>query len=1368
MAEAELKLETHIQAALKAFNGRPLRESGLALLQALGYSSPKTANLNGSVKDFLALVDRSGTLAKKDEIQIHKWQRIEFLFQLTNDEIPALGQSAKDLFLSEQDYRSSIIESFVFLAIELEQGEWTRGTLATITRELNRIFPMPVIILFRNGPLVSLAVIDRRKHKRDGARDVVDKRISIVKDISTTKPHRAHVDILADIALMRIKVRGRGLPTNFSELYDGWIEKLSAQTLNKRFYQELSNWFLWSVSAVTFPPAAREKEKKEIDKQNQIAVIRLLTRLIFVWFIKEKGLVPDALFEPEHLKNLLKEDPTASAESSTFYKAILQNLFFATLNTEMSEERKWRSSAAGSGLDGHYLVHTRYRYKDAFKQPEEALKLFKEVPFLNGGLFECLDREVSPRDVERNPDLKHQIVQEGNQSVIRIDGFSDKPQNKLNVPNKIFFGQQVVVDLSEEYQSKTFSREKVDGLIELFSKYKFTVEENTPVEEEVALDPELLGKVFENLLASYNTDTKTTARKKSGSFYTPRVVVDYMVAETLLAYFTRCLEAKTPEPERRKPLAQTLDFGATPGELDLQRPSAPQNASSPRPDLRPKLEDLLNMAVREGNPFSNTETDVLIAGIDKLKALDPACGSGAFPMGLLQKLIHVLHRLDPENARWKQQNRWPLEASLAAAHAYVDSGERDKRVEEAEAALKKLDRDFSDANHADYARKLYLIDKCIYGVDIQPIAVQIAKLRFFISLVVSQKIDPKAENKNVTALPNLETKLVAANSLIPIERSTNTDLFRNKTIEVKEQQLSAMQARYFGARTAKTKRARREDINRLRDELAELLKTDRSLPEVDAKKMAAWDQFDQNAAAPFLDPEWMFGLTSKFDIVIGNPPYVRQEEIKDQKPLLEKHYKGDKDLQGSYSGTADLYIYFIQRSIELLNPGGAFSFITSNKWYRAKYGERLRGWINRQAEIKTVIDFGDAEVFDAIAYPTILVATRRLTPQAGAQNGDVLRVMNWPQEKERDEVETFPELMKTLAFDMPQKALTATGWQLEPQAKRGLLARIRAAGKPLGEYVEGRFYRGILTGFNDAFVIDGPTKDRLIEEHESSREIIKPFLRGRDIKCWQVESQDLWLLFVPWHFPLHLDKSISGVSAEAERLFKVGFPAVYRHLESHKEQLLNRNKAETGIRYEWYALQRWGSDFWREFEQRKILIPAISDKPNAAFDKTGFFPNNKATMFIIDSPSIALATLNSPISAWFARQNFATKQGGFFDFEPRYSSTFIIPNAASNQKLIVDSTVRAIEARADPRLEQLLNGFVYELFFKEDLHARSLTLFDEAERAGLGKLAGLEGESLVKAAQEFTDRAFKPSHPLYAMLFDLQALDVVRTIEGKE
>lgn len=234
-----------------------------------------------------------------------------------------------------------------------------------------------------------------------------------------------------------------------------------------------------------------------------------------------------------------------------------------------------------------------------------------------------------------------------------------------------------------------------------------------------------------------------------------------------------------------------------------------------------------------------------------------------------------------------------------------------------------------------------------------------------------------------------------------------------------------MNARYFSARTAKTKRLRREDIARLRDELADLLKSDRGLPETDAKKMAAWDPFEQNAAAPFFDPEWMFGLSTQFDLVIGNPPYVRQEAIKDRKPLLEKRY-GGKDKKGNplgaYSGTADLFVYFIQRGIELLNPGGAFAFITSNKWYRAKYGTNLRGWMNRQTELRRIVDFGDAEVFDAIAYPTILIVTRRTAPVQALGERDILRVMNWPAELTREDIPGFPKLVAEIGFDMPQKA----------------------------------------------------------------------------------------------------------------------------------------------------------------------------------------------------------------------------------------------------------------------------------------------------------------------------------------------------------
>ncbi|MBY5626508.1 hypothetical protein [Rhizobium leguminosarum] len=459
---------SEVRAALIAFATNTTREAASELFGTLGYTSRKTVDLDGKPSSFLNLVDSDGKLAAKRDAKVEAWNRVDLLFQLTNDEIPILVQGNPDLIVGNQDYRDSIIESFVFLTIELQGEEWSRTELAGVTREINRIFPMPALILFRHGRFVSLAVIDRRPNKKDGSRDVIEKRISIVKDINFADPHRAHVDVLCDIALANVKVRGKGTPTNFRDLYDGWIEALSAQTLNKKFYGELANWFFWSITQVTFPTSAREKEKKKRDEQNQIAVIRMLTRLIFVWFIKEKKLVPGEFFETTELNKLLYENVAENGESSVFYKAILQNLFFATLNTD--SERKFKSKREPGGLDSQRLVHNVYRYHSAFLDSEAAIKLFDKVPFLNGGLFECLDREVSDRELERNPGLRDRLVKEGNRELIRIDGFSDYPKNPLNVPNKIFFSKEVPVQPNDEYDPSNGKPYKAMGLIELFSR----------------------------------------------------------------------------------------------------------------------------------------------------------------------------------------------------------------------------------------------------------------------------------------------------------------------------------------------------------------------------------------------------------------------------------------------------------------------------------------------------------------------------------------------------------------------------------------------------------------------------------------------------------------------------------------------------------------------------------------------------------------------------------------------------------------------------------------------------------------------------------------------------------------------------------
>ncbi|MBS0469293.1 MAG: Eco57I restriction-modification methylase domain-containing protein [Proteobacteria bacterium] len=1303
-------VKNSISQHLQAIATKSLAQGATDFLVALGYRSDKTADLGNDAETLLGNIEQfRPDLGAINRAKVHasRWKSCTFLFQLSNDEIPSLALGQLPLG-AEEKLAQGQIESFVFLALDLQGEGWSRGQLATITRELNKRFPMPAIILFRQEGLFSLAVIDRRQNLRDASRDVIESRITVIKDVRLASPHRAHIDILASLALQNLGDKRR--PGNFRELYDAWVATLSTQKLNKDFYQQLAWWYLWATKEVDFPKGGGPD-------RNAIGVIRLLTRLIFVWFIKERGLVPEALFDRAALQTLLKQAPDAAPDDSNYYHAILQNLFFATLNQEMGAERRWAKT--GSGMKGDYLISLVYRYQDAFQHPDKVLQdSFASVPFLNGGLFECLDEQLTEEDLARRPELKELVVQEGKGWVLRVDGFSRRPEAQAKVPNKLFFGGTEDAALNTEFETRG-KRYPVQGLIDLLDSYKFTVDENTPLDEEVALDPELLGKVFENLLASYNPDTKTTARKQSGSFYTPREVVDYMVDEALIAYFAGHL----PDGEQR--------------ERDLRQ--------------------LLSHADAEVN-FSPTETDALVTAIEQLKALDPACGSGAFPMGILAKLFVALQKLDPDNHRWRAQNLSPLEQRLALAKKTPDPVQRDAEIEDAEAALQKHKKDFADSAYADYTRKLYLIEKCIFGSDIQPIAVQIAKLRFFIALIVSQPIDKAKPNYGITALPNLETKIVAANTLFGVPRhGAQGSLLDDPAIAEKEAELRDANAAYFTARTRATKKRRKEKVQKLHEELVALLQRDGFVTARDAERMARWNPFDQNRFADFFDVEWMFGMPraadhseAVFDIVIANPPYVRQEEIKDLKPLLKDVYQYE-----CYTGTADLFVYFYERSVKLLKPHGALSFITSNKWYRAKYGENLRLFMATHTRLKNIIDFGDEAVFTAIAYPTIVIATRRERPLNPAPASDQVRALNWAQ---THPVEEFPAVFQAEAFAVPQAELKKEGWQLEPPGKRALLARIRNAGTPLGQYVNGRFYYGIKTGLNEAFVIDGVTRARLVAEDPKSAEVIKPFLRGRDVKRWGVEFEDQYLIKIessenvphPW----------SG-KKDAEKVFANCYPAIHAHFQDYRQAMIDRY--DQG-KYFW---ELRACVYWQEFEQPKIVYPDIYLHQSFAWDTEGYYAANTC-YFIPTEERWLTGVLNSSLIEWFYEQIANRIQNGYLRAFSDYMKQVPVSSATAEQKLLVDVGVGAALIGADVRYEQLINGLVFELFFPEDLHAANIRLFDACEQAGVGKLADLQGDALAKAAQKLAATLFANDHPIYAMLFDLQALEVVRIIEGRE
>ena len=275
----------------------------------------------------------------------------------------------------------------------------------------------------------------------------------------------------------------------------------------------------------------------------------------------------------------------------------------------------------------------------------------------------------------------------------------------------------------------------------------------------------------------------------------------------------------------------------------------------------------------------------LINAIDTLKILDPACGSGAFPMGILHKLVFLLSKLDPRNAQWRQRQIDRVQNTITEAEKIDDSVIRESTIDELEGEIESINEAF-ERNALDYGRKLYLIENCIYGVDIQPIATQIAKLRFFISLIVEQKIDDTRENRGVRPLPNLETKFVAANTLLDVEKPEQMTL-RNPQIDSKEKALEEVRRRHFTARTPRTKDRYRQRDAELRAEISALLKRD-GFPSETTERIAGWDPYDQNTSADFFDPEWMFGITDGFDVVIGNPPYVRQEKIKEHQTHLEK------------------------------------------------------------------------------------------------------------------------------------------------------------------------------------------------------------------------------------------------------------------------------------------------------------------------------------------------------------------------------------------------------------------------------------------------------------------------------------------------
>ena len=715
-------------------------------------------------------------------------------------------------------------------------------------------------------------------------------------------------------------------------------EAFSVEPVTKQFYQEIANWYFWTIKNVHFPDDA----EKEPNGRN-IAVIRLITRIIFIWFMKERHLIPNDLFNEKKLPNILNN---FNLFNDNYYKAILQNLFFATLNTRQ-EERRFRSDKRGyKGYNTDFGNHNVYRYEYLFKDSEEAIeKYFLPIPFLNGGLFECLDYKSKNKE-ERN----------------YIDGFTDLKKYQPQVPNYLFFAEEEIVDLSEDYNDTKYRKTKVKGLIKTLSQYNFTIDENEPDDVEIALDPELLGEIFENLLASYNPETATTARKATGSYYTPREIVDYMVDESLKEYF----KTHMPEIEEKK----------------LNKLFTKEDST---------------------NPFDIETTIKLINLIDALRIVDPAVGSGAFPMRVLSRLVFLLHKLDPDNSQWKKIQ---IDGILKSV--------KDPLLQKE--LINQIEKRFKEKN-PDYGRKLYLIEKCIYGVDIQQIAVEIAKLRFFISLLVDEAIDfdKKDENYGIEPLPNLDFKIMQGNSLISSfygidfkqKTESDTELFELKP---RYKQLISEFEELKNQYQNESDVIKKQDLRKKIDEkIVEIFeeKIGEYLPELKqieerAKQLPKQDQRDEYVK---IEKEKLFkkrgdlekakedliayteGRKEKnfflwdiyfaevfaekngFDIVIGNPPHGAR--IDNFRATIEKNFKFYEIRKNSAS-------LFMEQGLNLLKSNGILSFIIPKSFTYVEGWEKPRSLTIFNNKLLTVIDISKA--FENVKLEQVIIIFKKEKP----------------------------------------------------------------------------------------------------------------------------------------------------------------------------------------------------------------------------------------------------------------------------------------------------------------------------------------------------------------------------------------------------
>jgi len=745
----------------------------------------------------------------------------------------------------------------------------------------------------------------------------------------------------------------------------------------------------------------------------------------------------------------------------------------------------------------------------------------------------------------------------------------------------------------------------LEDILKTFDRYNFTVREDEPLDKEVAVDPEMLGKVFENLL-------EENLRKGKGAYYTPRPIVHYMCQESLVNYLSTECEGIVP----KKDIEKLIHEGEAVFEIEA--------------------------AIEEGNknhkrqlPKSVVQNAALIdKKLADIKVCDPAIGSGAFPVGMMNEIIKARMGLD----------------------AFLKSGE------------------------TIYNFKRHCIQESIFGVDINPGAIEIAKLRLWLSLVVDED-----DYETIQPLPNLDFKIMQGNSLTEAFHGISLSLEKKQEQlelgeDIKEldwliEELDIKQKRFFNAIHPREKQQCRRDVEKnILDIFHHYIEKKREFNQNEADEIESelMEMTHGNKERPFFPWKLYFADVFRekggFDVMIANPPYIEHKKLKKYSQILKSIFE-------VYSGTADLYVYFFEKALNLLHTKGTLCFITSNKFMKTRYGANLRHMLTQNL-IHKIVDFSDIHVFDALVSSCVMVVSKaektgNEITVAIAKNQMLIKfnIYNYVQKE---------------GFNYLQSKLDNTIWNFEDEATLNLKDKIEKIGERLININGVKIFRGITTGYNLAFIIDERTKNLLIKEYQESNKIIKSLLQGRNIRKWIPEESHSYLLLTEYNLDI-----------------PTLYSNVFRHLEKHKEHLVER--ADQGKN--WWNLR--ACKYYSEFEKEKIIWGLTADKWSYAYDnKNHFLPSNG---YILTSKFLSikyiLANLNSKLHQFYFRIIGIMTAGGAYTLKHETLSAFPVAVVnKNNQRPFISLVDRILSSkRTNPHsdisfLEAKIDRLVYKLY----------------------------------------------------------------------